>query len=402
MKKIYLLFALMSSLITFSQIKFEKAYFINNSDVRVETLIKNVDWKNNPTSFEYRAEENSAVRTAGINDIKLFEIYGQLKYVRFKVNIDRSSFDLNKISAQSEAEFVEQTVFLKQIVEGDTKLYLFDDGDYSKFLIQKGNEEPMQLIYKKYLIGSNGVGYNRDYQSQLQKTLTCLALPEKDAKFIQYREKDLVKLVSENNKCQSPNYEIKVVTENKADFNLNIRPRVNFTSLNQINLGTQYQVTYKSQTNFGIGLEAEYIFPFNKSKWALIFEPTYGNYKADEVSSRPFNVYKASIDYQYIELPLGVRHYLFLNKNSKFFLNAQFVFNYNIKNEFTFVNTTANGGYKLKGTSGQNFAFGIGYNFKSKYAIEFKYYTNKNLLSNNLQYESSFRNASLILSYNLF
>ena len=40
-----------------AQISFEKGYYIDNSNQKVDCLIKNVDWKNNPTSFEYKLSD---------------------------------------------------------------------------------------------------------------------------------------------------------------------------------------------------------------------------------------------------------------------------------------------------------------------------------------------------------
>ena len=43
----------------FAQISFEKGYFINNANQKTNCLIKNQDWKDNPTEFEYKLDENS-------------------------------------------------------------------------------------------------------------------------------------------------------------------------------------------------------------------------------------------------------------------------------------------------------------------------------------------------------
>jgi len=40
--------------ISYSQISFEKGYFINNTNQRISCYIKNSDWKNNPTEFVYK------------------------------------------------------------------------------------------------------------------------------------------------------------------------------------------------------------------------------------------------------------------------------------------------------------------------------------------------------------
>lgn len=55
---------------SYSQIVFEDGYFINESDQKINCLIKNVDWKNNPNEFEYRVSLADAVQKADIQSVK--------------------------------------------------------------------------------------------------------------------------------------------------------------------------------------------------------------------------------------------------------------------------------------------------------------------------------------------
>ncbi len=38
----------------YSQISYEEGYYVDNSSQKINCLIKNIDWKNNPTKFEYK------------------------------------------------------------------------------------------------------------------------------------------------------------------------------------------------------------------------------------------------------------------------------------------------------------------------------------------------------------
>ncbi|PBJ14286.1 hypothetical protein BSF42_07020 [Flavobacterium sp. ACN6] len=54
-----------------------------------------------------------------------------------------------------------------------------------------------------------------------------------------------------------------------------------------------------------------------------MFEPTYvGVYKAEKsrLDSRTNEILKGSIEYNAIELPIGLRYYMFLNNESSVFL----------------------------------------------------------------------------------
>ena len=97
MKKTILLFAVLLSMVAFAQIRFEKAYYIDNSDNRVECLIKNVDWKNNPDFFNYQLSENAEIKTATVKEVKVFEIYKQSKFVRSTVDFDKSSINIRNL-----------------------------------------------------------------------------------------------------------------------------------------------------------------------------------------------------------------------------------------------------------------------------------------------------------------
>lgn len=91
MNKTALFFALFISMLSFSQVHFEKAYFITNTDQRTECLIRNSDWKSTPTSFEYKTDEGAKIQTADIKNVKEFEIYKSGKIPQKHREIDRSS-----------------------------------------------------------------------------------------------------------------------------------------------------------------------------------------------------------------------------------------------------------------------------------------------------------------------
>ncbi len=74
MRKQLLLIALFTILCaeSYSQIIFENGYFIDESNNKIECLIKNVDWKNNPTEFEYKFSQNDTVHKATFKTVKEF------------------------------------------------------------------------------------------------------------------------------------------------------------------------------------------------------------------------------------------------------------------------------------------------------------------------------------------
>jgi hypothetical protein len=400
MKKISLFFTLLISILAFSQIHFEKAYFINNANIKTECLIKNLGWRNNPTSFEYKIDENSVTKSADIKNVQLFEIYNQSKYVRKTVKIDQSSDNVNQLSKNYEPEFLEMQVFLKELVSGDANLYKYEDGREPKFFLESKNKETNELIYKKYEVRTLEMGYNKEYQKQLEKTLVCSTINPLDFQKTQFSEKNFVKIVTTYNQCKNPSLETKFIQEEKGIFNLSVRPRIIFNSLlieNKL-IGNHDEIEQK--TSFGLGLEAEYIFAFNRHKWSVFLEPRYQYYKGEQKNNDPNNLTAPTVDYKSIEFPFGIRHYFFLNNKSKIFVNGEYIIDFGLKNLVEFKNPNSSLS-SLEGKALPSFAVGIGYNYNNKYGIEFKYLLKKDILSNYTYWFSTYRSASLVFSYNI-
>ena len=71
MKKLFLtLTTVLFSTFLFAQINFEKGYIITERGNRLEVFIKNEDWKNNPTSIDYKNSLESDKESISIESIK--------------------------------------------------------------------------------------------------------------------------------------------------------------------------------------------------------------------------------------------------------------------------------------------------------------------------------------------
>ncbi|MEM9687105.1 MAG: hypothetical protein AAF934_09325 [Bacteroidota bacterium] len=155
------------SLNCYAQISFEKGYYINNVGQRVECRIRNVDWKNNPKTFEYKLSEDTAPKTATIKSVKEFGIYNISKYRRHIVKLDRSSKNINQLSTKKDPAFGEEELFLKVLVEGKANLYFFEEGNLRRFFYNTDTSEIMPLIFKTYLTPENQIVENNSFKQQL-------------------------------------------------------------------------------------------------------------------------------------------------------------------------------------------------------------------------------------------
>lgn len=134
----------------YSQIHFEKGYYVNNNGERVDGFIKNIGWKNNPYNFAFKSSESAEDNNITIDSVKEFSIVGGVRYKRFDVYIDRSSNNVQSLSKVREPEFSEETLFLEVLLEGEASLYAYEEGNLKRYFYTTGTSPIEQLIYKKY------------------------------------------------------------------------------------------------------------------------------------------------------------------------------------------------------------------------------------------------------------
>ncbi len=396
MKK-HLLLILISilSLNIYSQIYFEQGYYINNSGQKINCQIKNIDWKNNPVEFEYKLSANSESKTATIKSVKEFGIDNISKYIRSSVYIDRSSENINELNYDRKPTFKEETLFLKVLIEGKANLYKYEDGNLTRYFYNKENFSIEQLVYKSYKTENNKIGKNYKFKNQLWNDLKCSTLKIDMAKSLEYKKNDLINYFVKYNECNNVAYKNYEEKQHRDLFNLNLRPGFNISTLSiQNSISNSRDTDFGSELAFRFGIEAEFIMPFNKNKWALIIEPTYQYFKSEtEISTQ-----NVEVDYKSIELPLGIRHYLFLNENSKFFVNGSFVFD--LINNNSIINFESGTNLEIKTRT--NLAFGLGYKYNDRYSLELRYQTSREVLSDFLFWSSDYQTFSVIFGYSIF
>jgi hypothetical protein len=408
MKKHLLLFlTAILSLNCYSQISFEKGYYIDNDNQKINCLIKNIDWKSNPTQFEYKLSEDSDSNTLTIKTIKEFSVFSISKYVRNTVNIDRSSTNVTNLSYNRKPIFSEETLFLKVIVEGQSNLYEYKDINLKRYFYTNENSNIEQLIFKKYKTINEEIGRNNRFRQQLWTGLKCPNFKMSKIENLDYNKNDLAQFFNEYSKCYNKDI-ISFEPKQKRDlFNLTIRPRLNSSSLSIQNsfITDGRNADFDNKIGFGFGLEAEFILPFNKNKWAITIEPTYQSFKSEKKTNNINHTggrLIAKADYSSIEIPVSLRHYLFLNNNSKIFINASFIFDLSSKSSIEFSRDNASGSSSIEIVTRPNFAFGIGYKYNDKYSLEVRHLSSREVLDSYLAWNSDYKTFSLIFGYSIF
>lgn len=410
MKKLLLIiFIATFALNSTAQIVFEKGYFIDNAGQKTECLIKNLDWKNNPTAFEYEAAENSEVKTTNIKQVQEFGVYNFSKYVRATVNIDVSTDNLQKLTYDRQPKFQEKEIFLNVLIEGKANLYEFVDDNATRYLYNLNDTAIEQLVYKRYVDDASGNDFKKNsrYKQQLFNNVKCPDFTMQKVDRLEYNRQDLVKYFIQFNECNNETA-INYKEGQKRDFfNLTIRPGVNNSSLTVDHTNQKYRgADFKNKWNFRIGLEAEFILPFNKDTWAILVEPTYQSYK-DESTTRVTNgsigELTAIVDYKSIELPVSIRYYFFSNEKSKIFLNVGYAIDFSSNSTFIYqLNSGLNFDELDINKTRNNLVIGAGYKFDKKYSIELRYLSPREIFGKYIFYDSKYKTVSIILGYSIF
>jgi len=411
MKKTFLLILFLCCTFINAQVTFEKGYFISNNGNRTECLIRNLDWKDNPTDFRYKIDPNDKdYVTETIANVSEFGIGDNITFKRAKVKIDRSTDDLSKISQTGKPVWEESTLFLRVLVTGEASLYSYREANLFRYFYETKEVPLEQLVYLRYIETQNenaskNIKENTYYKQQLNLNVRSSNITDNDIKNLSYTKSDLTKYFIKFNNI-SPATETKKTSADgeKNIFHIKITPGISLISLSMDSKSLPYRnIKLDNKTNFKIGIEAEYILPFNKNKWSVFLNPTYQKYKNQKSYSlpglfptSPLEEHDVDVEYSGIQIPMGIRHYLFLNKNSKFFINAGFTFDAG-KSKVVYDKDRVS-----ESTAGSNLAFGFGYNFRDKFGVEARLNTKKDLMSEYSDLAANYGSVDFIFSYTIF
>ncbi|MFS4482994.1 tRNA modification GTPase [Hyunsoonleella sp. 2307UL5-6] len=390
----------------FAQNTFLKGYYINNSNERIECLIKNLDWLSNPTEFEYKLSENSEKKIQTVSTVKEFEIYNTSKYIGRTVNIDRSSININKMGYDKNPVFNKEQLFLRVLIEGKANLYLYEDSGLIRYFFNEGLNDVEQLIFKNYLTEDGQVSKNNFFRRQLWNSLKCENTSMSQVGKINYRQTELVNFFIGYNECTNSEFTNYAIKQKKDLFNLTIRPGVRSASLLVRNAQVPWRELDfgKGLTSFRLGLEAEFILGFNNNKWSLIVEPTYQNFSSEAekiINESSGRKVFGTIDYTSIDVNLGLRYYIFLNDDFKLFATSTSVFGIS-SSLIEIIEENSSTPTLLDINSGVTLALGVGCKYKEKYNLELRYAPKRNILNAQGAWGTEFTSVSLILGYTIF
>jgi hypothetical protein len=176
----------------------------------------------------------------------------------------------------------------------------------------------------------------------------------------------------------------------------------NSFSVGRVNFSSQtINGDYGSHVSARYGVEFEFFLPVNNNKWSMFLEPTYQEFEAIKDGELTF----AKAKYNTIEVPLGLRYYMFLNDKSKIFINISTAFVINGDSKIELFRTSSGNLISTREINGteEYYSLGLGYNLNNKLSLEFRYNSKRDLLGDTKFYISNFDESySVILGYSIF
>lgn len=376
----------------YAQIKFDSGYIVTNDGTRNNCLIKNLDWHFNPTEFTYKQKENGTVENASIGEVKEFGILNFSRYVRFDVDVDTSADVTGQMDDNPEPEYKRETLLLKVLVQGEAALYEYRKQNITCYYFQTDSLSLRPLVHKTYLRSpdENDILENNLFRNQLISALQCAELNAGRLSHLSYTENSLIKAFDTYNRSHHSNGEKLIFKQNKGQFNLAFRAGADLSGLTVNQSGFQpSSTTYGNKISATVALEAEFVLPFNRNKWAAVIQPGYHYYKSDLGTS-------GSADYKFLEFGFGGREYFFVGNNSRLFATVLAIIDQPISSGELFY-----GGDGLSYRTSLSAGLSAGYKYKNKCGIELQYTLNREILDSYVSFQSRFRTTSLIFSYTI-
>lgn len=387
------LFQFFTVIYSFGQIVFEKGYYIDNQNRKTECLIKNMDWRNNPAEFTFKQDVNDMPVKLGIDSVKEFCIYGISKYIRVNILVDRSSNNIDGLSDKRNPVWNREQLFLKVILEGKASLYFLEDGNLNRLFYSVSDTSVNQLIYKRFFVGRS-VAENNGFRQQLWVDVKCPGADLRSVEKLQYTLSDIKRYFINYNKCIGDSIIVYGEKIQKDFFNLKIAPGINNSSISLHNGVTSfYDYDFKKTLTFRMGIEAEFILPFNKNKWGIVMEPTYQYFHVIRTEPKK----NTEIRYSSVDIPVGLRYYGYLNQDFRLFVNAFFIPNFSRRFSSEI---TLEGKKYLDISSGSSYAAGAGIGYK-KFSFEMRYYTKKKFSNYSSYLWADYNRLAFILGYRI-
>ena len=367
---------------TTGQINFQPGYFVTNEGEKVNCLIRNEKWADNPSRVEFKMTDTGISEFGTVQIWREFGISNNFKFVRATVALDKSSSVLSELDIQRMPQFVTTTVFLRQLVEGRARLFQYENGTLERFFFSVEKDTLMPLVFKLYRSSESSTGRNEMYKGQLTAALLCSTESEVSVRSLNYSARDLIQFVNHFNACngdatpESP--------ERIARINFYLRAGAGSQNMQVHASSIFFDDTIGPAIGSQIGMECEILIPSRGDRWGLVVGVSYQQFQGQQ--ERQY--YVLSTKYHSVDISLGPRYFFHLNSRSRVFANGGAAYSIPFNSELTYrITATAPSQITFDMNELIYFWFGAGYQ-RSRWSVEARYNTPRDPLNKYLTWFS--------------
>ena len=378
-----------------AQQHFKQGYFITKGGKKTTCLIKDYSWSVCPKRLKFKLTETEDTKTIDVSELKGFGLENLLKYERHNVVVDVAISKGNYIEKGKAPELITEEFMLQVLVEGEATLYRYQTSSNVKFFYKVNDGKTKLLIHRKYMVTSLKSGFDQSFRYQLQQDLKCKNIGILDISQLEFKQKDLVILFTKYNSCKNYSFVDYTKSKKKGKFNLSVRPGINFSRMNAESIGWRGNFSDKQQS-FRLGVELEYLLPWNNRNWSVFLESEFRKYDLNTTFFDSYRDRQIKIKFKSIITTVGAKRYFNVYDNKvKLVLSGMAHFDVPMSSK---MHTDTWGEYPIHARVYPG--GGIGLNIKNKFSIEYR--VSGNRLFRHYRPTSAYRNMSIIVGYNVF
>lgn len=390
-------------------------YIVYDNGEEKEVYFQNEDYIYSTTKVLYRDQPGAEIKEVSIDRIKEFRVPGSFKFIRARVEIDRSFNSNDDISSGYQPVFTDETIFLRVIVEGGVSLFSYEDKNADRYFMGQQKGQITQLIYKKYNIvveDSRGItenvtGMNDSYKEQIKSTLQCSDITDSEVKELSYNRSSLTEIFASYYNCKGTE-PVRWSERKKSEIEINARlrsglrvttPEFNSSSVviaNSIMLPVSQGASANTILSYFIAGELEFSVPISVTGLFSGFtEITYMNLEGD-LSGVEGEAYGMMMDFQMLRLQGGTRYYYPVSRNLNPFLEFSVAYSF-LLNESSSIRTDVGIGGIRDTDYPHELILGIGLDINRKFNVLARYGT---ILTDSGTTFALFNFTSISVSYN--
>jgi len=301
----------------YSQKNFQPGYLVTAANDTVRGFIDYRNWEKNPLKIEFCRSVSETPATYVPFQLKMFTV-GNEVYETAIVTMDDSPFKTENLTEGAALNYVTDTVFLLNLVEGSKSLlYFMDSKSKEHFFIRNGQRVDL-LFYKRYLKRDDSGGLtvveDKRYKGQLILYLQECSSIQLKLSNTSYEKRSLVRLFLEYYKCSGE----KIVKQNKAvskPLEFGVFAGLSFTKFGFIDGPLYFQgVSYPVSKNFTAGLVLNFLFPRSFGRLSVHNELQYSSFKVEGTYHDQYNTTITSLGMEYLQMNNMLRYMYPVNK----------------------------------------------------------------------------------------